>query len=68
MTLYHRILHSTHTGCVLLTPTFYHYLLMEMHKQGSYLRIKDIAQILKKHEGMAAHTVEFHAAIKLLFL
>lgn len=41
---------------------------MEMHKQRSYLRIKDIAQILKKHEGMAAHTVEFHAAIKLLFL
>lgn len=41
-------LNYTHTDCVLLTPAFYYYLLMEMHKQGSYLRTKDIAQILKK--------------------
>lgn len=55
MTSYHKILHRTHTDCVLLTPTFYHYLLMVMHKQGSYLGTQDIAQILKKHRTVWQH-------------
>lgn len=48
---------SRHTkDCVLQSATFQHYLLTEKHRQGlfmilhySFLRARDIAQILKRH-------------------